>query len=70
MIIYGCVRDCEEMKGMNLGVKALNTNPRKTDKKNIGEKDLEISFGGVTIRPNDWVVADSDGVVVADFALF
>eukprot|EP00906_Rhabdomonas_costata_P003266 RCo004996 len=70
VIIYGCVRDSEEMKGMPLGVKALNTHPRKTDKKNIGEKDLEVSFAGVVIRPNDWVVADSDGVVVADFALY
>ena len=47
-------------------MKALGTCPRKTDKLGAGERDVEVEFGGVRIRPGDWLCADEDGVVVAD----
>lgn len=35
IIINGCIRDSEEINQMkNIGIKALNTHPRKTLKKN------------------------------------
>lgn len=39
IIVYGCIRDSEEINRMkDIGIKALNTHPRKTEKKNVGEK--------------------------------
>ena len=54
---------------MDLGVKALGTVPLKTDKRGQGVRDVPVVFGGVTLRPGDWLAADADGVVVADHAL-
>ena len=64
-IIYGCIRDVDDISTMNLGVKALNTNPLKTDKKGIGDLNIPVSFGGVTFKPGEYVYADSNGIIVS-----
>ena len=66
VIVFGVIRDCGEIGALELGVKALGTCPRKTDKLGAGERDVDVEFGGVRIRPGDWLCADEDGVVVAD----
>jgi len=64
-IIYGCIRDVDAISTMNLGVKALNTNPLKTDKKGIGDLNIPVSFGGVTFKPGEYVYADNNGIIVS-----
>ncbi len=64
-IIYGCIRDVDDISTMNLGVKALNTNPLKTEKKGIGDLNIPVSFGGVTFKPGEYVYADSNGIIVS-----
>ncbi len=54
---------------MDLGVFALGTHPRKTVKRNVGEVDVPVSFGGVSFVPGHHVYADEDGVVVSETAL-
>ena len=66
VIIYGCVRDTVELEKINVGIKALASIPRKTEKKNVGSRDIPVTFAGVTFRPNDYVYADRDGIVVSD----
>lgn len=66
IIIYGCVRDVVELERIDVGIKALGSIPRKTEKKNVGTRDVPVSFGGVTFRPNDYVYADRDGIVVSN----
>lgn len=66
VIVYGCIRDSAVMAKMSIGVKALNTNPRKSVKKGVGERDIAVTFAGVTISPGDYIYADEDGVVVAN----
>ena len=50
---------------MHLGVKALATNPTKSLKRGEGQRDVSLSFAGVTFRPGEHLYADADGVVVA-----
>lgn len=69
VVVFGVIRDSIEIAALDLGVKALGTCPRKTDKLDQGERDVEVHFGGVHIRPGDWLYADVDGVVLADTAL-
>ena len=69
ILAYGCIRDSAAIAAMDIGVFALATHPQKTDKKNVGEVDVAVTFGGVTFRPGEWLYADSDGVLVADKAL-
>lgn len=65
ILVYGCVRDSARLGEMALGVRALNTHPRKSVKKGQGERDVPVSFAGVTIRPGDWLYADADGIGIA-----
>ena len=64
VIIYGVVRDRAVLAGLNLGIKALGSNPRKTVKRGHGVVDEVITLGDVQIRPGAMVYADIDGILV------
>jgi regulator of ribonuclease activity A len=65
IIIYGCIRDVDEIMATDIGVQALGVHPMKTEKKDVGEIDIPVTFGGVTFAPGDFVYADNNGVIVA-----
>lgn len=65
IVVYGCIRDSSVIADIDIGVKALNTNPRKSVKKGIGERDVRVAFADVTINPGDYIYADADGVVIS-----
>jgi len=65
IVIYGCIRDSAVIANIDIGVKALNTNPRKSVKKGVGERDIPVTFADVTINPGDYIYADEDGVVIS-----
>ncbi len=50
---------------MPLGVKAITTYPLKSSKRDVGLRDVPVTFAGATFRPGDWVHADGDGVLVS-----
>lgn len=66
IVVYGCIRDSHDIGEIKIGVRALATHPLKSIKKGVGERDLPVSFGGVTFRPGDWIYVDDDGLVVSD----
>ena len=70
VIVCGCIRDSGVIAGLDLGLKALGTNPRKSVKKNSGERDVTLNFSGVTINPGDYIYADEDGILVSRVSLF
>jgi|TARA_B110000977_G_C10790657_1_gene382322 regulator of ribonuclease activity A len=65
IIIYGCIRDVDEIMATDIGVQALGVHPIKTDKKGIGEIDIAVTFGGVTFNSGDYVYADNNGIIVS-----
>jgi regulator of ribonuclease activity A len=58
------VRDVAALRTLDLGIKALGSNPRKSTKTGAGERDVTVSFGGVAFTPGDTVYCDDDGIVV------
>ena len=66
VLINGCIRDSDIIATLPLGVKAIATYPLKSNKKNQGAVDVPVRFGDLLFRPNEWLYADSDGVVVSD----
>lgn len=66
VVVNGCVRDSEELAACQLGVKALATHPRRSEKHNTGHSGTSVEFAGVSIREGDWVCADEDGLIVAE----
>ena len=65
LVINGCVRDVHEINACDIGVRALGSCPRKSEKRGQGDEQLELSFAGVTFRPGEFLYADLDGVIVS-----
>ncbi len=66
VLVYGCVRDSAELSAIPLGVKALNTHPLRSVKKGVGEREVSVTFGGITFSAGQWLCADEDGIIVSD----
>jgi regulator of ribonuclease activity A len=64
VVVYGAVRDSVALAKLDLGVKALGTNPRRSAKQGEGSVDVSVTFGGATFTPGARLWADPDGVVV------
>jgi len=64
-IVFGSIRDVEPINSMEIGVKALNSIPLKTQRKGIGEINIPITFGGVTFTPGEFVYSDKTGIIVS-----
>jgi regulator of ribonuclease activity A len=69
LVIYGCIRDVDEVMATDIGVQALGVHPIKTDKKGIGETQVNVTFAGVTFVPGDYLYADNNGIIVSAKAL-
>ncbi|GAA4631413.1 ribonuclease E activity regulator RraA [Actinoallomurus vinaceus] len=65
VVINGAVRDVVALRELDLGIRALGSNPRKSAKDGTGEADVPVAFGGVEFRPGSWLYADEDGIAVA-----
>jgi 3-hexulose-6-phosphate synthase/6-phospho-3-hexuloisomerase len=64
VIIDGAVRDIEEIKEIGLPVFARYVTPTAGEPKGLGELDVPIRCGGILVNPGDYIVIDSDGIVV------
>lgn len=64
IIVNGYIRDTFQIKDIPVALFALGTCPRKYIPVTSGEKDIELSFGGVDFRSGDYLYADTDGVIV------
>lgn len=64
LIVHGAVRDAATLRTLDIGIKALGTNPRKSTKTGAGERDVVVAFGGVSFAPGEIAYSDDDGIVV------
>ena len=65
LIIFGCIRDVDEIRKTQLGVQALRTIPIKSNRKGRGDLNIPVTFAGVTFYPGEFVYADNNGVIVS-----
>jgi regulator of ribonuclease activity A len=64
VVIHGAVRDVAAIRELPFGALALGSNPRKSAKEGVGERDVTVSFGGVDFVPGQRLWADEDGILV------
>jgi len=69
VLVYGCVRDVEILKSIDLGVRALSAYPLKSEKRNEGQINIALHFAGADFKPGQYLYADENGIVVAHGAL-
>ncbi len=63
LIINGAVRDASTLRTLDIGIKALGTNPRKSTKTGEGVRDEAVE-SRVVFTPGDIAYSDDDGIIV------
>ena len=69
VVINGCCRDIEILATMDLPVMALGSTPRSTLKRGFGDINQTVTMLSTTIKPNDWLYADVNGLIISPNAL-
>ncbi|MCM8804845.1 MAG: orotidine 5'-phosphate decarboxylase [Candidatus Omnitrophica bacterium] len=64
VVIFGAVRDIEEIIKLKFPVFAKIITPQAGEPKGFGEINIPIKIEGQIISPGDWIIGDLDGVVV------
>lgn len=65
IVVYGCVREVDELEDMSIGIQALAPIPVGATQQGVGEVDVPVNFGGVTFLPEDYLYADNTGVILS-----
>ena len=65
IVVYGAIRDNIAIGNLQIGFKALGTNPRKSTKTGSGFRNIPLQFGNISFKPNHWIYCDYDGVAVS-----
>lgn len=69
VVVYGCVRDVDDMAQMEIGVMALGCIPRKSTRRDEGQTDIEIRFGDLTLHSGMFIYADNNGMIASNKSL-
>jgi 4-hydroxy-4-methyl-2-oxoglutarate aldolase len=64
LVVDGVIRDIVGVKALNFPVFSRGTTVAASNKAGVGEVNVPISCGGVSVNPGDIIVGDADGVVV------
>jgi regulator of ribonuclease activity A len=65
IIVFGCVRDVEELGQIDVGIHALAAHPLRSVKRGAGESNVLVTFAGIDFIPGRYVYADANGILVA-----
>jgi 4-hydroxy-4-methyl-2-oxoglutarate aldolase len=69
LVVDGVIRDVLGIKQLNFPVFCRGTAVAASGKAGVGEVNVPISCGGVTIQPGDIIVGDVDGLVAIPQAI-
>jgi len=70
VVVYGCIRDVDQIKQMSLGVQALSAHPMKSIKRGVGILNEVVSFAGISFVPGEHLYADNNGLLVSTMLLY
>ena len=69
IVVFGAVRDLDEIEGCEVGVRALSLHPQRSARKGAGDSNVKVMIAGVAVEPGYWIYADADGILVSRDAL-
>ena len=64
IVIWGAVRDVEQLGMTEIGIMAMGHTPARCVRMGEGEIGASLRFDGVDVSPGDLIVADADGALV------
>ncbi|MBQ4813392.1 ribonuclease E activity regulator RraA [Pseudoalteromonas luteoviolacea] len=65
IVVYGAVRHVEELEECELGIQAIASIPVAADSEGAGEQGVPVNFGGVSFFDDDFLYADSTGIIIS-----
>ena len=69
IVVYGAIRDIAAIGNLQIGFKALGTNPRRSTKTGSGFQNIPLQFGNISFTPNHWIYCDYDVIAVSPINL-
>lgn len=66
IIVNGYVRDTMETEKFNIGLFALGTCPLRNFDKTPSEVGIDLYFGNVSFKEDDYIYCDEDGIIVSN----
>ena len=64
VVIDGAIRDLDAILELGLPAFSRHVSPNAGEPKGHGEIGVEVTVGGQRVRPGDWIVGDTSGLVV------
>ena len=65
IVVNGMVRDVEILRSISLAIYARGSCPRKSNKNNTGNINVNISIDGVDLKPTFWAYGDENGILIS-----
>jgi len=65
IVVYGAVRHVDELEDLDLGIQAIASIPVAADSEGAGEDGIGVNFAGVSFFDDDFIYADSTGIVLS-----
>ena len=65
IVVFGAVRDLDEIEDCEIGVRALALHPQRSARKGVGDSNVKVMIAGVAVEPGNWIYADADGILVS-----
>ncbi len=65
LLVFGCVRDVDELAATEVGIQALASHPLRSIKRDQGLRDVAVDFAGLRFVPDQYLYADNNGIIIA-----
>ena len=65
IIVNGMVRDVEILRSIPLAIYARGSCPKKSNKNNAGNINVDVCIDGVEIKPSFWAYGDENGILIS-----
>jgi 3-hexulose-6-phosphate synthase/6-phospho-3-hexuloisomerase len=63
-VVSGAIRDVDTIRRHKFPAFASHWSPNAGEPHGLGQINVNLNVGGVSIAPGDWIVGDDSGVVV------
>ena len=65
IIVNGMVRDVEILRSIPLAIYARGSCPKKSNKNNAGNINVDVCIDGVDVKPTFWAYGDENGILIS-----
>lgn len=65
IVVNGMVRDVEILRSIPLAIYARGSCPKKSNKNDAGNINVDVCIDGVDIKPSFWAYGDENGILIS-----